>query len=146
MTDPAAVTEASKMADLLSAASLLLTVLGIVFGAWYPEIVKAREEAVSAQYVDRVAVRRMVRTALYAKALPLALAATILTALFFPDAKTIARGAYGSFMVSGWDAFDKYDAVEAAFCLVVALAGLLAAYLIFLAGSLRAKLWRINTP
>ena len=146
MTDPAAVTEASKMADLLSAASLLLTVLGIVFGAWYPEIVKAREEAVPPQHVDRVAVRRMVRTALYAKALPLALAATILAALFFPNAKTIARGAYGSFMVSGWDAFDKYDAVEAAFCLVVALAGLLAAYLILLAGSLRAKLWRINTP
>ena len=146
MTDPAAVTESSKMADLLSAASLLLTVLGIVFGAWYPEIVKAIEAAVDEKYDDRGAVRRTVRTALYGKALPLALAATTLTALFFPDAKTIARDAYGSFMTLGWGAFDKYDAVEAAFCLVVALAGLLAIYLIFLACCLRAKLWRINTP
>jgi cytochrome c biogenesis factor len=146
MTDPAAVTESSKMSDLLSAASLLLTVLGIVFGAWYPEIVNALAAAVDEKFDDRGAVRRTVRTALYGKALPLALAATILTALFLPDALAIVRGAYSAFGALGWGAFGMYDAVEAAFCLVVALAGLLAVYLMSLAYRLRAKLWTINTP
>jgi hypothetical protein len=52
-----------------------------------------------------------VRTALYGKALPLALAATILTVLFLPDAKTIVRGAYSLFMTLGWGAFDSAPGV-----------------------------------
>lgn len=132
------------MADVLSAASLLLTVLGVVYGTWYSEIIKALETAIPEHAANRVPVRQMVRTSLYAKAFPLALAATVLTLVFLPDAVTIVRAGVNAFETAGWDAFHEYNAVEAAFCLVVLLTGALAAYLIFLICRLKSKLREIG--
>jgi hypothetical protein len=146
VTDASAATEASKMSDLLSAASLLLTVLGVVYSTWYPEIVNAIGMAIPDHIANRGAVRQMVRAALYGKALPLALAATILTVIFLPDALTIACGALGSFRSLGRSAFREYNAVQAAFCLVVVLTAALAVYLFFLVCRLKGRLRKIATP
>jgi hypothetical protein len=143
---PGAMTESSKMSDLLSAASLLLTVLGIVYGTWYTEIVNAIAIVIPGPVDDRVHVRRTVRAALYGKALPLALAATMLMVLFLPDALAIVRGGFSLLNALGCGAFREYNAVEAAFCLVVVFTGALAAYLIFLVCQLKVKLGKINTP
>lgn len=146
MNAPGAVTEPSKMSDLLSAASLLLTVLGIVYGTWYTEIVNAIAMVIPGPVDDRVSVRRTVRAALYGKALPLALAASMLMALFLPDALAIVCGGLSLLHASGCGAFREYNAAEAAFCLVVVLTGALAAYLIFLVSQLKVKLGKINAP
>jgi hypothetical protein len=143
---PGAMTEPSKMSDLLSAASLLLTVLGIVYGTWYTEIVNAIAMVIPGPVDDRVPVRRTVRAALYGKALPLALAASTLMALFLPDAVTIARGGLSLLNALGCGAIREYNAVEAAFCLVVVFTGALAAYLLFLVCRLVARLSTIATP
>jgi hypothetical protein len=146
MSDPVAVTESSKMSDLLAAASLLLTVLGIVYGTWYSEIVSAIGAPIGAHIVNRGPERQRVRAALYGKALPLALAAVVLTGLFLPDALTIALSALKALKLAGCDAFQSYNAVEAAFCVVVALTGALAGYLISLVCQLKRKLREIDTP
>lgn len=146
MNNPIDVTESSKMSDLLSAASLLLTVLGIVYGAWYMEIVNSLELAIPDHIEDRGAVRRTVSSALYGKAVPLASAALILMAVFLPDALAIGVGALSSFNGVGVSALRRYSAVEAAFCLVVALAGGLAAYLFYFVFRLKAKLREIMAP
>ena len=138
--------EAGKMSDLLAAASLLLTVLGVVYGTWYAEITSAIGTAIPTHIENRGPIRQTVRAALYAKALPLALAAIVLTALFLPDALTITLSGVRAFRAAGVNAFHEYNAVEAAFCLVVVLTGALAAYLLFFVCRLKNKLTKINTP
>jgi hypothetical protein len=134
------------MADLLSAATLLLTVLGVVYSAWYPEITAALAEPIPDNAPNRGPVRRRVKSALYRKALPLALAAGALTALFIPDTVKIAFKGMEEFRTAGCAAFEKYDAVAAAFSLVVILSAALAAYLFSLVFCLCAKLKTINAP
>jgi hypothetical protein len=146
VSDPSAVTEASKMSDLLSAASLLLTVLGVVYGTWYSEIVSAIAAPVPDNAPNRGPVRQAVRAALYGKALPQALAATVLTILYLPDALTIALGGLNALRTAGSVAVHEYNAVEAAFCLVVVLTGALACYLISLVCRLKDKLQKIGAP
>ena|GEM_PF-1909452 len=146
MSDPGAAGESIKMADLLSAATLLLTVLGVVYGTWYSEIVGAINATVDPHLANRGPVRRTVRTALYGKAFPLAVIASALTALFLPDAVTIAVNGVRALSTIGCDAFREYNAVQAAFCMVVILTGALAGYLISLVWRLTSKLRTINTP
>jgi hypothetical protein len=142
MSDAGASTEASKMADLLSAASLLLTVLGVVYGAWYAEIIAAIGMPIPPHAPNRGPVRNAVRAAL-AKALPLALASVILTAIFLPDAVMIVSLGIHALRTLGCGAFDEYDAVEAAFAFVVLLTGCLAIYLIYLVCCLKGRLKKI---
>lgn len=145
MSDPSAVTESSKMSDLLSAASLLLTVLGVVYGTWYSEIINTLGKQIDVHPQNRGPIRETVRATLYSKALPLAVAAIALTIVFLPDAVTIVLTGVNAVRAGGTNAFHQYDAVEAAFCLVVLLAGALSGYLIALVCQLRGKLKKINT-
>jgi hypothetical protein len=145
VSDPGIATEASKMSDLLSAASLLLTVLGVVYGTWYAEIISTLGAAIPADQRDRVQIRRIVWAALYGKAFPLSLAALVLTAVFLPDAVTIAFSGLRSFGTLGLKALCEYNAVKAAFCLVVVLTGALAGYLVYLVCRLKKKLREIDT-
>jgi hypothetical protein len=132
MSDPGTVaSEAGKMSDLLAAASLLLTILGVVYGTWYAEITNAIGAAIPTHIENRAPVRQTVRAALYAKALPLALAAIVLTGLFLPDVLTITCGGIKAFRSTGINAFHDYNSVEASFCFVVVLTGALAGYLFF---------------
>lgn len=134
------------MSDLLSAASLLLTVLGVVYGTWYTEIISALDEKPPDQLANRGDIRRKVRGALCGKAFPLTLAAVVLTVLFLPDAVTIAFGGLRSVGALGLKALCEYNAVKAAFCLVVILTGALAGYLVHLDCRLKAKLREIDRP
>ena len=68
MSDPAAATEASKMSDLLAAASLLLTVLGVVYGTWYSEIITILDRPIDVHPQNRGPIRQAVRSVLYSKA------------------------------------------------------------------------------
>jgi hypothetical protein len=108
--------------------------------------VNATAMAIPGPVDDRATVRRTVRAALYGKALPLAFAASILMALFLPDALAIVRSGLSLLHALGCGAFREYNAVEAAFCLVIVLTGALAAYLIFLVCHLKVKLRKINRP
>jgi len=133
------------MSDLLSAASLLLTVLGLVYGTWYPEITQAIDMDYPGPKLDRKPIRRKVSRALWAKALPLAVAAVAVTIIFVPDALVIAAIGLCALWTSGFSSLLKYKAVQAAFCVVVVLTGALAGYLIHLVCDLRAKLRKIDT-
>ena len=133
-----------SMSDLLSAASLLLTLMGIVYGIWYAEIVAAQNADVPLQYADRDTVRGQVKAALFTKALPLAIATTVLAAIFLPNAGTIALSWLGSFLAVTAQAFAHYNAVIATFCFVEILSIALAVQTVALAISLCGKLREIN--
>lgn len=146
MSDATAAADAGKMSDLLSAASLLLTVLGIVYGSWYAEITSALSAPIPDNPPNRGPVRDTVRGALRGRAYPLASAAVVLTLVFFPDAVAIALNALHSLAKEGSGALLAYNAVQAAFCLVVVLSAALALYLVHLVCALKGKLREIGPP
>jgi len=143
---PAGVTEPSKLSDLLAAASLLLTALGVVYGTWYPEIVSAIGEVIPEHRANRGQVRIKVNSVFLGKALPLAITAVILTILFLPDAVAIAASGFSELSKFGTETVRQYNAVEAAFLVVDVLTGALACYLLCLAFKLREKLRAIDGP
>lgn len=132
------------MSDLLSAASLLLTLMGIVYGLWYTEIVGAQNATVPLLLADRNPVRNQVKAALFAKALPLAVATTVLAAIFFPNASSIAFPWLGALLAAPAQAFSHYNAVTVTFCFVELLSIALAVHTVWLAASLCCKLRKIN--
>jgi len=76
------------MADLLSAASLLLTVLTILYSLWYGEISNASSSDVERYAANRNIAYRDARTVFLFKALPLCLASA---ALFYRDSTIRSR-------------------------------------------------------
>ncbi|MGV7240617.1 hypothetical protein [Caballeronia sp. M23-90] len=128
------------MSDLLAAASLLATVVTILYSLWYPELVKILEIRPADFKEDNEHNRSVVRRALRGKAFPLAILAVCVGAVFLPDAVSICVESYEGYAQSGFGQFSRYDAVRTALVLVVAVSILLAWHIISLTGRLSA-LW-----
>jgi len=118
-----------NIGDLLTADSLLLTVIGILYGQWYGEIRQAISAKIPQFKADRGDIRKTVNQALFGKALPLAIAAVPLAIIYVPNAWSI--GIAGIFQPKG-SAHPGYNAINATFCFVVLLSVLLASHIIYL--------------
>lgn len=128
------------MSDLLSASSLLMAIAAILFSLWHAEIAKALEIEPKKHREDNVAARVMVTSVLTSKALPVAVMALSLAAIFFPDAFKLAKESLLAYQVSGFSALEQYDAVRTAYCFVTALSVALAIYMWVLV----CKLWSLR--
>jgi hypothetical protein len=116
------------MSDLLSAASLLLAIVAVLYGMWYPEIVSSLATEVpehpAARRKPYGEVARVRRT----RALPLMIATTLLAVVFLPDALKICLRSAAMMASDGISAFAKYSAVATAFVLVEILSLCFAVY------------------
>jgi len=106
------------MGDLLSAAGLIVGVIGILYGVWFPEIANAQAINVSGRNpMDSKAERDKLSLALWGRAAPLAVAAWLLSLVLAADVVAIVgeslQAIAGRGSNTGWD----YDAVRA--CLVL---------------------------
>jgi hypothetical protein len=119
------------MSDLLSAASLLLGALAILFGLWYPEITKAMDIVEPAHRADYTRPHRQIKAVLYSRAIPLTMACSLLTLVFAPDATRIIFLSMDKYLIEGIGALRSYSAVSTSFVLVVSLALTLDLYLIY---------------
>lgn len=128
------------MSDLLSASSLLMAIAAILFSLWYAEIAKALEVIPKKHCVDNVASRANVSAVLFSKALPVAVMALSVAAIFFPDAFRLAKESFNTFTELGLDSFEIYDSVRTAYCFVTLLSIVLAAYM----WALVCKLWSLR--
>lgn len=128
------------MADLLSSASLLLALVGLLYSLWYPEMKSAAQTEVPQQEEDREAPRDYVSRVLFRRALPLSLAATGLAIIFVPDTFGIVYGAVSTAYQLGFSALRAYSAVKAAFCFVVAFAIAISGHLL----TLTARLYMVR--
>lgn len=79
--------------DLLSAAGLLVSVVGILYGVWYPEIKAACDIAPKRYRADRDPQISSLTSALWSRAVPLAVAMGILVALLAQPAVRVVVGA-----------------------------------------------------
>lgn len=96
-------------ADLLSASSLIVTCIGLLYTAWYSEFstsLKLEDILTNAEKEGR---RNLLGRLLWSRAIPLATASILLTAALFAPAWTVYSGA----------SFDRdYDPVAACFAVV----------------------------
>ena len=106
------------MADLLAAASLLLTVVTILYSLWHPEIQRALETPIKDKGANRKGDYENCRRVFLSKALPLAFAAAALLIINLPDALALAKHAAAQLFVKS-QARAEYSAVSASFLGVI---------------------------
>jgi hypothetical protein len=107
------------MADAMSAASLLVAILAVLFAAWIGDIVSAIRIDVEALRANRRPQRRLMMNALLSKALPLTVGAWLVALIFAPRSFGLAQSI---FTCRGGC---KFDDVGAAFVLMEAFAALI---------------------
>lgn len=132
------------MSDLLSAASLLLAVISVLFGLWYPEIVKALEIEEPKHKPDRLAPKRQVLKILRYRSIPLTLAFFSLILVFSPDTIKIILQSVEQYQKNGLKALSNYSSVSTAFVLVILLAYTLTGYTLIYTFQLILKVNRLK--
>ncbi|HEX8636371.1 MAG TPA: hypothetical protein VF703_19780 [Pyrinomonadaceae bacterium] len=134
------------MSDLLSAASLLLTVLAIFFGLWYPEMAKVIDTPNYATPANHRKEHESFTSIYQAKAIPLTVAACLLTCIFAPDACKIVYSSLRHFCEVGISGVLDYSAVSTSLVLVTLLFGFIARYLLRLTSKMRDWLKHNEPP
>lgn len=114
------------MSDLLSAASLFLAVIGLLYSAWYKEMTDALTMTISDYKDDRGPEIHNLKVVYQTRALPLAFASGILAMILFIDLISITLEAVLLFANKGFSAIKSYDAVKTLFW-VIALSSILLA-------------------
>ncbi|MFC7481059.1 hypothetical protein ACFQX7_14860 [Luedemannella flava] len=109
-------------ADLLSATSLLVGAVGLLYGAWQAELTRALTSRVAPKRLDRDPERARVRRTLRGRALPLAAATGSLVLIFLPSAVQVVTHAVSLFAAHPVAALRRYDPVPAAFLAVYLVA------------------------
>lgn len=107
------------MSDLISAAGILVGVVGVLYGVWYPEISKALSIDTSRLIArDAKSERRTIENALWKRAVPLAAGATLISLVLLPDSISIVLTSIGTLVHHGINSIWLYDAVRACVLLV----------------------------
>jgi len=97
--------------DLLSAASLLATVLSLLYTTWYSEIKDTRKTRIPLHDFDPVIKR--VRTVLWSRAVPVLVSAAFLTMVLTPPSVEIFQNTWHVWVTSSSNY--HYDPVQACF-------------------------------
>lgn len=112
--------------DLLSAASLALGALAVVYGLWSPALLSVLDLEKAPHREDRDPTIRSLREASRVKALPLLVAATGVCLILMPPAVDVAIRSIGHLVDQGPKALLDYDPVQALFlavwCMIAGLA------------------------
>lgn len=103
--------------DDISAASLLMAVVAILYGAWYQEISCAAQVAVPQH--DKHNALAQVEPAFFARCLPLACMAAMVVLVFLPTTVGIVGHSITVLEQHGAQAYTQYNSARTAFCLVV---------------------------
>jgi hypothetical protein len=131
---------ATHPGDVLSAASLLAAIVGLLYSLWYPEMREALAAERMLHRQDREPSIAVVREAIRTKALPLFLASSVQVLIFGPDALTAIRKIIKLTSPPGQPVSVEYDSVQAAFVVVYIVSVLLATLALAMLWRLRQKL------
>jgi hypothetical protein len=110
------------MSDLLAAASMLMTVFAFFYGLFYRDIELAINTIPEYEIpTDNGLLIEMVKNTIRTKARPLAVASSLSSAVFIPDAVGAVCTSARHYSINGIEQIFSYDAVSTSFCLVVAI-------------------------
>ena len=129
----------SLVTDLLSAASLLLAGIGVVYGTWYPELSAALAKEIPEHKPDRRPTQKALKIALWHRALPLAVFSFVTTVILLPNAVTITAASARNYL-SATRVASGYDASATLYVAVELSALLFAMHLVSLAWRLWMRL------
>jgi hypothetical protein len=119
------------MGDLLSSASLLLTIITVLYALWNPNIKTAMELEIPDYKAQAVKPITDVSSAIRTRAVPLALAACTVALVFAKNATELICDSFRSYSSLGVArTLGSYDAVGTAFVVVVILSFAIAVQLI----------------
>jgi hypothetical protein len=118
------------MADLLSAASLLLTALTIIYGLWYPKMMEMLDIVPPTHKADRIKPHREVCRSIRTRAIPLLVISGLLTLIFIPDALRLAFLSVQNVKIKGLASAYDYNAIATSFVMVTCLLGFLTVHLL----------------
>lgn len=110
------------IADALSAAGLLLAMIALIFGAWWPQLAKAADFSFADSKPNRKEQRGPIYATLFGQAVPLAIGAFCAALIFLPRALGLIEEA----MACGCFELNRLDDVAAAFVVSEALLILIA--------------------
>lgn len=127
------------MSDLLSAASLLMAVIAILYSLWYPELTKILEINPSQYKENNVGPMKQAQRVLFGKALPLSGMALVVAFVFLPDAVSICIESYTEIKMKGCTTIKNYDAVRTAYVLVFTFSIVLASYVV----TVSYRIWQL---
>ena len=125
------------MGDVLGAASLMATVVAILYSLWYPEISDVFRLEWREFHADRKAQLPTIKRALWAKAVPLALVSALPALVFAPDVSRVVVDALRD--IGQGRTSITYDSVRAALVGVYVLIVLLVVVAIVQA----MRVWRL---
>jgi hypothetical protein len=118
------------MGDLLSAASLLLTIITVLYALWNPAIKATLDAQVPTFKAQAIKPLQEITSVIWKQAVPLALAAYTIALVFAKDAVSLCSKSWRSYTTIGvGETLAQYDAVGTAFVLVVFLSLALAVQL-----------------
>ena len=129
------------MSDLLSASSLLMATITILFSLWYAEIVSILDKPKAKHAADNVGLLKEVKSVLFSKAILLALMSLSVTLIFAPNALMIMVESFDLLKKQGLPTFETYSAVNTAFSLVFAICLGIAVYTLVLSFQLVTR-WK----
>lgn len=105
------------MSDEIAVASLLMAILAILYGAWYSEIIRVTNLEIPRH--DKAINLSITKETLFGKCIPL-LGLSIVTAILFtPSLISIISHSILTAKNYGFDSFQRYSVVKAAFCVVI---------------------------
>lgn len=114
------------MSELLAAASLLMTVIAILYSLWHNELISGLKIN-PGRPADNRPSERKIRGIILTKALPLAVMAWATALVFLPDVIRLSFSTIGDWLNSENNQY-RYNAVNTALCLVVIISLFLSGY------------------
>jgi hypothetical protein len=127
------------MNDILSAASLLFAISGILYGFWYPEISQVLDLKIEGYRSDNISKLSRVKVARN-KTIFLSAASIIFILIFSPVVIKIINSSFKNILTTGCTAYKSYDPVQASLVFVLSCSLAIVSHLILLCKKLNKKL------
>lgn len=115
------------MSDSISAASLLMAIVAVLYGAWYQEIINAARLTIPKH--DKGPLLQTVNDTLLNRCLPLTIMTGVIFLVFLPDAIEIIRHSIATYAKHASIPYELYDSVRTAFCIIVLVSLAITAHL-----------------
>lgn len=129
-----------EVARILPSTSLMLAVLAVLMNIWHKDVVESLKLRTGAEDEGQLAsLRKALRSVLFWKAIPLALAGALVFFVFLPPAWTLLQQT----IACRADLACRYSPVTAAFLVTYALIGLV---LLVLAIQVVRLIWAMRAP
>lgn len=114
------------MNELLTAASVLLAITGVLYALWHDDIVNAISMVMPQHKEDRGEFDKKLKSALWSRAIPLFIATVCIMLVYLPPSIGIILSSFQGYRSLGLEYLQNYDPIATSFVLVEVFTSVLA--------------------